>query len=240
MSAVVYLGPSLPVPAAAEELEAEYLPPIARGDLAEILRRPVLPRAIGIIDGKFLSTLCVSPKEVLEVVDRGIKVFGSSSMGALRAAECHHWGMVGVGKIFEAYRTGEVDADDEVAIAFDEETGAPVSEPMVNLRVAVRAALESGVVRAATAEAFLQAAKDIYFPQRTARATLLAIRGRVPEDEHAALSRYFATDAPDAKADDARLLLRTMRDYLAGNQGQKVERALGVHRGGVPLAAQAG
>ncbi|MFI6763097.1 TfuA-like protein [Micromonospora sp. NPDC050417] len=237
MSAVVYLGPSLPRAEAAKELDAEYLPPIARGDLGELLRRPELPKAIGIVDGKFLSTLCVSPKEVLELVDRGVKVFGSSSMGALRAAECHHWGMVGIGKIFEAYRTGEVDADDEVAIAFDEETGAPVSEPMVNLRFAIKAALESGVVLPATAEAFLQAAKDTYFPQRTARAALLAIRSTVPDPEHAALSRYFATSAPDAKADDARLLLRAMREYLASNQARKIERALGVHRGGVALPA---
>ncbi|MCC3776569.1 TfuA-like protein [Streptomyces sp. UNOB3_S3] len=237
MDAVVYLGPSLPLAAATEELDAEYLPPIARGDLAELLKRPELPRAVGIVDGKFLSTLCVSPKEVLDVVDRGVKVFGSSSMGALRAAECHHWGMVGVGKIFEAYRTEEVDADDEVAIAFDEETGAPISEPMVNLRFAVAAALESAVVGPATAEAFLRAAASLYFPQRSARAALHAIRGAVPDDEHAALARYFATTAPDTKADDARLLLRAMRDYLTGDRQQTIERAVGVHRGGVALPA---
>jgi hypothetical protein len=237
MSAVVYLGPSLPRAAAVEELDVEYLPPIARGDLAELLRRPELPQAVGIVDGRFLSALCVSPKEVLEVVDRGVKVFGSSSMGALRAAECHYWGMVGIGKIFEAYRTGEVDADDEVSIAFDEETETPTSEPMVNLRFAIKAALASGLVQPATAEQFLRAAKDIYFPQRTARAALLAIRGNVPDGEHAALSQYFATDAPDTKADDARLLLRAMREYLTGSAGQKIERQLGVHRGGVALPA---
>ncbi|MEV0124984.1 TfuA-like protein [Streptomyces sp. NPDC050703] len=237
MDAVVYLGPSLPLAAAAEELDAEYLPPIARGDLAELLRRPEPPKAVGIVDGKFLSTLCVSPKEVLEVVDRGVKVFGSSSMGALRAAECHHWGMVGVGRIFEAYRSEEVDADDEVAIAFDEETGAPISEPLVNLRFAVAAARESAVVGPATAEAFLRAATGLYFPQRTARAALHAIRGAVPDAEHDALARYFATTAPDTKADDARLLLRAVREYLTGSGQQTVERAVGVHRGGVALPA---
>jgi len=237
MNAVVYLGPSLPRAAAAEELDAEYLPPIARGDLAELLKRPELPKAVGIVDGKFLSALCVSPKEVLEIVDRGIKVFGSSSMGALRAAECHHWGMVGIGRIFDAYRTAELDADDEVAIAFDEETGAPISEPMVNLRFAVAAALESAVVGPETAEAFLRAATNLYFPERTARAALHAIRGAVPDEEHAALTRYFETTAPDTKGDDARLLLRAMREYLTGDRQQTVERAVGVHRGGVGMPA---
>lgn len=237
MNAVIYLGPSLPRAAAEQELAAEYLPPIARGDLAELLRRRELPAAVGIIDGKFLSTLCVSPKEVLELVDRGVKVFGSSSMGALRAAECHHWGVVGVGAIFEAYRTGEVDADDEVAVVFDEMTGAPLSEPMVNLRFAIRAALASGVVRSASAEAFLQAAKDTYFPQRTARAALRDIRGRVPESEHEALTRFFASAAPDTKADDARLLLRAVRTFMDSGRPTTIERSLGVHRGGQPIPA---
>lgn len=235
MNAVVYLGPSLPKSEAAKELDAEYLPPVARGDLGELLRRRSLPKAVGIVDGKFLTALCVSPKEVLELIDRGVKVFGSSSMGALRAAECYHWGMIGIGQIFEAYRSGDVDADDEVAVAFDEETGAPVSEPMVNLRIAVRAALAASIVKPDTVDAFLTAAKDIYFPQRTARAALRAIEGTVSEPERAALGRFLAT-AKDAKADDARQLLRTMREYLAEHGHETIE-PLEVRSAGVAFPA---
>jgi hypothetical protein len=62
----------------------------------------------------------------------------------------------------------------------------------------------------------------------------------VPDEEHAALSKFFATDVSDAKADDARLLLRAMREFLAGSQDRKIERGVGVHRGGVALPAQLG
>ena len=37
-------------------------------------------------------------------------------MGALRAAELHAFGMRGVGRIFEAFRDGELEDDDEVAV----------------------------------------------------------------------------------------------------------------------------
>ena len=48
-------------------------------------------------------------------MSQGIHVFGSASMGALRAELCP-FGMVGVGRIFEAYRDGELEDDDEVAV----------------------------------------------------------------------------------------------------------------------------
>ena len=38
-------------------------------------------------------------------------------MGALRAAELHPFGMVGIGQVYEWYRDGTIDADDEVAVA---------------------------------------------------------------------------------------------------------------------------
>ena len=52
---------------------------------------------------------------------------GAASMGALRAAEMHRYGMVGVGKIFEMYRDGEED-DSLVAMTFDPETFRPLTD----------------------------------------------------------------------------------------------------------------
>jgi len=44
--------------------------------------------------------------ELLDALEEGVAVFGGASMGALRAAELWQHGMVGVGKIFRAYRDG--------------------------------------------------------------------------------------------------------------------------------------
>ena len=61
--------------------------------------------AIGIVDGYFEGVLSVWHKEILWAMAEGIHVFGSASMGALRAAELHPFGMHGTGRIFEAFAT---------------------------------------------------------------------------------------------------------------------------------------
>lgn len=62
MAFVVFVGPSLNLASAAQELEAEFRPPICRGDLDALLARDPRPTAVGIIDGKFFQSLCISPK----------------------------------------------------------------------------------------------------------------------------------------------------------------------------------
>ena len=56
-------------------------------------------------------------------MEEGIQVLGASSMGALRAAELHGFGMIGYGTIFEWYRDGLIDGDDEVALWHEPEEG---------------------------------------------------------------------------------------------------------------------
>src|SRR5687768_15687081 len=83
--AIVFLGPSMPLEEARQHLNADYRPPLARGDLTQaVLEAPPL---IGIIDGQFYQALSVSPGEVVVAVQSGMRLMGSSSMGALRAAE---------------------------------------------------------------------------------------------------------------------------------------------------------
>src|SRR4051812_34796576 len=106
---VVFLGPSLPLEHAKRTLPgADYRPPIKRGDLDAIPGGTI----VGMIDGVFGQTLAISPEEIREAVDRGVTIYGSSSMGALRAAEVR--GVLGVGRIFEMYRSGAIERDDGV------------------------------------------------------------------------------------------------------------------------------
>src|SRR5215470_18896878 len=114
MSVYVFVGPTLPPVEIAAVLDAVCLPPVAQGDVYRLVG--ARPRAIGIIDGYFDGVPAVWHKEILWALTQGIHVFGSASMGALRAAELHPFGMQGVGSIFEAYRSGELEDDDEVAV----------------------------------------------------------------------------------------------------------------------------
>src|SRR6185503_9427900 len=115
MKVYLFTGPSLSAEEGKKELDAIYRPPAAQGDVYRAALDA--PRAIGIIDGYFERIPSVSHKEVLWAMAQGIHVFGSASMGALRAAELAAFGMEGVGVIYEAFKRGELDADDEVAVA---------------------------------------------------------------------------------------------------------------------------
>jgi len=212
--AVIFAGPSLAAADAAGRIDVERLPPIKRGDLDALLARPERPAAIGIIDGVFLQVPSISPKEVLRAVDAGVTVFGSSSMGALRAAECVRYGVIGVGRIFEEYRSGRIDADDEVAMVYDPVDFSAMSEPMINMRFAIEAALAAGAATPAIADRFLAIAKRLYFPQRTTKAVLQALSAEVAEPELARLRQFLATSAPDTKREDALLLLAAMQAHL--------------------------
>jgi len=196
----IFLGPTLDVAAARRILDAEYLPPIKRGDLAR-LGSDV--KKVGIIDGEFFQSLAVSPREVLTVLDRGIKVYGSSSMGALRAAETFPYGMIGVGKIFEWYRDGEVDADDEVAVTYDPVTYRPLSVPLINIRFCLKAAASEGVIEQPEADEIINAVERLYFPFRSYQ---------VVTRLSAQLEGYIQRRRPDQKRDDALLLLHAIAE----------------------------
>ena len=199
----IYLGPSLDRAEALSIVDANYLPPICRGDLAKL---PEQTRIIGIIDGEFFQNLAVSPKEVIATLDRGTKVFGAASMGALRAAETCHFGTVGIGEIFRMFRDGLLDGDDEVALAYDRESYAHYSEPLVNIRRALEIAVSKSVIDEQERQQLVQQMKAYYFPDRSYRAlTKLCPR----------LGGFFQRcPPPDVKREDARELLLAIRNSM--------------------------
>lgn len=196
----IFLGPTLELSAARAVLDADYLPPITRGNLA---RLGAHIKTVGIIDGEFYQSLAVSPKEVLPLLGRGIKVYGASSMGALRAAETYPFGMIGVGKIFEWYRDGVIDADDEVALTYDPITYRPTSVPLVNIRFCLRAAVFEGIIGQSTAGEIVRAVEEVYFPSRSYK----LVTQLCPE-----LEDFIRQRRPDQKRDDALQLLQMIAD----------------------------
>jgi len=191
---VVYLGPSLSIEQANAVVDADYLPPIKRGDLAQV---PADTCVIAIIDGEFYQSLAVTPKEILELLARGVVVYGASSMGALRAAELHPYGMIGVGEIFRMYRDGILDADDEVAQLYTPDTFVSCSEPLVNIRFALDSATRAGIISSYRADELVRRLKSLYFPDRSYR----LVSQLCPE------LTSFLQNTVSLKANDAKLLL---------------------------------
>jgi hypothetical protein len=221
--ACVFTGPTLSPAEGRAELDAVYLPPAAQGDVYRAaLERP---RLIGIVDGYFECVPAVWHKEILWALTQGIRVYGSASMGALRAAELTPFGMQGVGRIFEAYRDGVLEDDDEVAVTHGPaETGfRPLSEAMVNIRHTLAAAVAAGVVRSSTRLALERIAKRLFYPDRVYPLILRrAADEQLPRVELEALRRWLPRGQVNQKRDDAVAMLREMRQALAGPPPKRV------------------
>jgi len=250
----IFTGPTLPRAEAAKILDAEYLPPAAIGDVYKAAQRR--PWAIGIIDGFFESTPSVWHKEVLWAMARGIHVFGASSMGALRAAELAAFGMVGVGAIFEGYRDGTIEDDDEVAVVHGPpELGyVQLTEAMVNIRATIGKAIATGVVPPATGAALIEVAKSLYYKNRSYDRVLAdASARRLPGDELIRLRAWLPKNQINQKRLDAIAMLQAIKEAHAGAVAAKpasyvfehtilwdaVERQFGAGEAGDPPVAAA-
>jgi hypothetical protein len=216
-----YVGPSVPMPeflAACQDIpaEVEVRPPVQQGDL---LRsgddRGV---TVGIIDGFFFQVPSVLHKEILWAMQRGSHVLGAASLGALRAAELDAFGMEGVGTIYQWYRSGRIDADDEVAVMHGEasEGFQPLSEPLVNIRYNLHRARTRKVISARSSSRLLALSRNTHFAERSYRGLLDAATQSVPAAELQSLRDFLARDAVDLKRQDALLLVRTIADRLQG------------------------
>lgn len=208
---VIYTGPSLSAERAGTILDADYRQPIIRGDLAKLPRKT---KIVGIIDGVFYSDTAVAHKEIIAVMKKGVKVFGSSSMGALRAAELAEFGMAGVGRVYDCYRSGRITNDDEVAVTFNPVTGEQIAEPLVNVRYQLKAAETYGILTETERHAIISLAGEMYYPERT----YPEIVGRSVETdiltrEKAGVLLEYVRDYPlNLKAEDAVLLLKTIKE----------------------------
>src|SRR5262245_22511037 len=111
---VIFAGPSLHGCHVELARKFELRGPATCGDVLAAVEEGAT--TIGLIDGVFESSLSVWHKEILFALASGVRVLGASSMGALRAAECAHFGMEGVGNIFEQYRSGARTRDADVAL----------------------------------------------------------------------------------------------------------------------------
>jgi hypothetical protein len=215
MRAVIFSGPSLPLAFRPCDPALEWRPPVRQGELYEAaLTRPAI---IGIIDGYFEVMPTVWHKEILWAMAQGIHVYGSASIGALRAAELHTFGMVGIGRVFAAYRDGIVSDDDEVAVLHGpEELGYPaVTEAMVNIRATLDKAVAEGIVDASLAARLTEIAKMLFYKERSWDAILRFAAGGGAPSAVDNFSARLPSEQVDQKRIDASAMVAAIRAHLA-------------------------
>ncbi|MBQ2831685.1 TfuA-related McrA-glycine thioamidation protein [Methanobrevibacter sp.] len=210
---IIYTGLSIPFSEAKEILDSDdnneviYKRPIQRGDLNLALKEN--PDIIGIIDGVFHQNSAVGHKEILNVIKKGVRVYGASSMGALRASELDTLGMTGVGYVYNQYATGEVDSDDDVAVMLDSETLEALSEPLINMKYVFTNAVDKNIITETEKDELLAIAKKTFYPKRNYAQTLSA--SNLDNDKKDKLIDFIRKSA-DIKKEDAKELLEYIKN----------------------------
>lgn len=219
MTVHIFAGPTIGADRIRELVpQAVPHPPVKHGDLLRLVLGP--GDVALIIDGVWHQSAPVRHKEILALLDDGVTVIGAASMGALRAAELAPYGMIGVGRIFEDFRAGRLDADDEVAVLHTPE-GEQLSEALVNIRTALNRAVSDERVSSYNALSLLDLARALPYTRRTWQALGRVARKADLDKPFTALDEWRTTHPYDAKREDA-------------------EEALALVAAGVPVPAGSG
>jgi TfuA protein len=213
---IVFLGPSLSHEKAKKILDADYRPPAKKGDFLRLAADfDAAEMAVGFVDGVFLQDYPPTPIEVYHLLrKKGVLLVGAASLGALRAVELEKFGMVGIGKIFQLYKSSKLNADDEVAVTFATEGDYRLqSEAMVDIRYNLYLAHKNKVITENTKRLLVKLAKEIYFPHRKYMYILEEAKNRYPklESEIDSFGRYIQSNRRSLKEMDAIKLVNYLK-----------------------------
>ncbi len=213
---VIFLGPSLSHEKARKVFaEADYRPPAKKGDFLRLAADPDV-KMVGFVDGVFLQDYPPTPIEVYQLARKeGMLLAGAASLGALRAVELEKFGMVGIGKIFQLYKSGKIDADDEVAVTFDPEGDYRLqSEAMIDIRYNLFLAHKKGVMSRQAKRALARVAKATYFPHRNYSNIIEETKSKHPElaGDIDSFQSYIASSRKSLKEIDAIKLVKYLKE----------------------------
>lgn len=212
---IIYTGLSIPFSEAKEildshdDIEVIYKKPIKRGDLGCDIKEN--PDIIGIIDGVFHQSSAVGHREILGVMKNGVKVYGASSMGALRASELDVLGMEGIGYCYKEYASGNVTSDDDVAVMLDSETLEAISVPLISMNYVFTNAVDKNIITQEEKDELIKITKETYYPQRNYAQTLS--QSSLDADKKGKLIDFIRT-SKDIKKEDAKALLNHIKSVI--------------------------
>jgi hypothetical protein len=174
--------------------------------------------AIGLVDGRYEDVAAPWHKEILFALSRGVTVLGAGSLGALRAAECAAFGMIGLGEIFERYMSGDLVDDADVAQIHGpaELDHLPLTEALVNIEATLDRLVEKGAIDGHFRAGAMRAARSLFFKDLSVEA--VAARLAIDDERRRAFVAEMRAERVDRKRADALILV----DRLAALPGVRV------------------
>jgi hypothetical protein len=130
--------------------------------------------------------------------------------------ELEKFGMIGIGKIFELYKTGKIDADDEVAVTFEEGRHTLQSEAMIDIRFNLFIAKRKGIIDEITKREITKVAKNVYFPFRNYTDILDLTKQQYPRSDSyiESFRAYITNNRESLKERDAIKLIKYMKQQI--------------------------
>lgn len=218
---VLFVGPSLGsdlTAARAMSPRIDFRPPAACGDILKAVHDGAT--AIGLVDGYFGDLPSVWHKEILFALEHDVAVAGGASMGALRAAECAPFGMVGLGSVFEDYESGRLLDDEAVALVHAPQAlgWLPLSVPWVDFEPTIDALLAGGEISSGERKKLLLAGRFLHFSERTYTKVVDECHFRKPRRDQ--ILAAVRQNRVERKRSDARLVLEWLRrdEFLPVNR----------------------
>jgi hypothetical protein len=212
VEAVVFAGPSGVGLATARWRGIKRLAPAMRGDIDALVQASTPEQGAGVIvlaDGIFGFEPAVSHAELCRALDAGWRVWGCSSMGAIRAWEMRHEGMRGHGWVYRQFARHRDLTDDELALLH---LPAPpwdaFSEPLVNLRHALHECGTALGIRVSDQRRLIELLQQRWFGERTTPLMLDLLVGPLGVPAAAALALLDHLDRRRIKNLDLDDLLR--------------------------------
>lgn len=206
---ILFAGPTLPDAQTLVGADVVLRSPAELGDILRATQEGAT--VIGLVDGHFEQVAPVWHKEILFALSEGVRVYGAASMGALRAAECATFGMIGIGRIYQQYASGEREDDADVALLHGpEDVGyLPLTLPLVNVVATLEDLRVRHEIDAAIAEQLGLAAAAIFYKQR--RWSTIVARAKLPEgSDRKRLEALLAGGSINQKRRDALELLNIL------------------------------
>lgn len=219
---VIFSGPTLSKEEIENRSNALVFGPVSQGDILKVYKEHH-PTHIGIIDGYYENVPSVWHKEILYVMSQGVQVFGAASMGALRSAELHRFGMKGIGKIFELYFDQHIEDDDEVAVLHGpEELGFPaLTEAMINIRLTIDKAKNENILSPLTASNTTNFMKSLFYKNRKRNLLMEYVSSQISHEEFQAFKIWYENNYINQKQIDALHLVETLMRSV--KEGSKTE-----------------